>query len=100
MPAKSQVEVTRELGATRGRYVGKVAGHAGEAELTFVRQPPDIFVADHTLTPVQLRGRGIATILVEHMVADARREGFRIRPTCPFVVTLFNHHADWSDVRA
>jgi|RhiMethySRZTD1v2_1073278.scaffolds.fasta_scaffold28286_7 predicted GNAT family acetyltransferase len=100
MPAKSQVEVTRELGATRGRYVGKLAGHAGEAELTFFRQPPDIYVADHTLTPTALRGRGIATMLVEHMVADARREGFRIRPLCPFVVTLFNHHADWSDVRA
>jgi uncharacterized protein len=100
MPAKSQVEVTRELGATHGRYVGTVAGHTGEAELTFVREPPDVYVADHTLTPVPLRGRGIATVLVERMVADARREGFRIRPTCPFVVTLFKHHPDWADVRA
>jgi len=100
MPAASPIEVTRELGATHGRYVGKVAGHAGEAELTFVREPPDVFVADHTLTPVPLRGRGIATVLVERMVADARREGFRIRPVCPFVVTLFKHHPDWSDVRA
>ena len=100
MPAKSQIEVTRELGATRGRYVGKVAGNSGEAELTFFREPPDVYVADHTLTPVPLRGRGIATVLVERMVADARREGFRIRPTCPFVVTLFKQHPDWSDVRA
>ena len=100
MPASSQVEVTRELDATHGRYVGKVAGHAGEAELTFVREPPNVFAADHTLTPVSLRGRGIATVLVEHMVTDARREGFRIRPVCPFVVTLFKRHPDWTDVRA
>jgi predicted GNAT family acetyltransferase len=33
-------------------------------------------------------------------VADARREGFKIRPTCPFVVALFNRHPDWADLRA
>ena len=37
---------------------------------------------------------------VERMVADARREGFRIRPVCPFVVTLFKRHPDWADVHA
>ena len=100
MPASSQVEVTRELDATHGRYVGKVAGHAGEAELTFVREPPNVFAADHTLTPVPLRHRRIATQLVERLVADARREGFRIRPTCPFVVDLFDRHPEWSDLRA
>ena len=96
----SKVTVTRELELQRGRYVGKVEGHAEEAVLTFQRPEPGIFVADHTLTPVALRGRGIATVLVERMVADARREGFKIRPTCPFVVALFNHHPDWADLRA
>ena len=96
----TNVTVTRELHPTRGRYVGRVAGHAGEAELTFERPKPDLVVADHTLTPPALRGRGIATVPVEHMVADARREGFKIRPTCPFVVALFNHRPEWSDLRA
>jgi predicted GNAT family acetyltransferase len=96
----TNVTVTRELHPTRGRYVGRVAGHAGEAELTFERPQPDLFIAGHTLTPPALRGRGIATVLVEHMVADARREGFKIRPTCPFVVALFNHRPEWSDLRA
>ena len=96
----TNVTVTRELHPTRGRYVGRIAGHAGEAELTFERAGPGLLVADHTLTPVALRGQGIATVLVEHMVADARRDGFRIRPVCPFVVTLFKHHPDWSDVHA
>ena len=96
----ANVTVTRELEPTRGRYVGKVAGSAAEAVLTFQRVNPGLVVADHTLTPVPLRGRGIATVLVEHMVADARREGFKIRPTCPFIAALFNHHPDWSDLRA
>jgi predicted GNAT family acetyltransferase len=96
----TNVTVTRELHPTRGRYVGRVAGHVGEAELTFERPKPDLVIADHTLTPVTLRGRGIATVLVEHMVADARREGFKIHPTCPFVVGLFNHRPERSDLRA
>ena len=96
----ANVTVTRELQPTRGRYVGRVAGQAGEAELTFERVNPGLVVADHTLTPVPLRGQGIATVLVEHMVADARREGFKIQPLCPFVVDLFDKRPDWADLRA
>jgi predicted GNAT family acetyltransferase len=96
----AKITVTRELQATRGRYVAKVEGFPGEAELTFSRTDPSIVVADHTGTPVALRGQGIATALVERLVADARREGFRIRPACPFVVAQFDLHPDWSDLRA
>jgi predicted GNAT family acetyltransferase len=96
----SELSITREMDARRGRYVAKIAGSNAEAELTFFRDDPDVFVADHTGTPVALRGRGIATKLVERMVADARQEGFRIRPACPFVVALFSQHPDWSDVHA
>ena len=96
----ANVTVTREQEPKRGRYVGRIAGHADEAELTFERVNPELVVADHTLTPVALRGQGIATVLVEHMVADARREGFKIRPLCPFVVDLFDRRPEWSDLRA
>ena len=59
-----KVSITREMDARGGRYVAKVEGFPGEAELTFVRADPNVFVADHTLTPVALRHRGIATQLV------------------------------------
>ena len=95
-----KVSITREMGASGGRYVARVEGFPGEAELTFVRTDSNVFVADHTLTPVSLRHRGIATKLVERLVADARREGFSIRPTCPFVVDLFDRHPDWSNLLA
>ena len=84
------VTVTRELQATRGRYVGRIEGIPGEAELSFSRTDPSVVIAHHTSTPLALRGQGIATTLVEHLVADARREGFKIRPSCPFVVSLFD----------
>lgn len=91
----TDLSIKRELNARGGRYVAKIAGTDAEAELTFLREG-NVFIADHTGTPVALRGRGIATKLVERMVADARSEGFKIRPLCPFVVTLFAQHPDWS----
>lgn len=96
----ADVTITRELGPARGRYVATLPGHDAEAELTFVKLDGNRLRADHTLTPTALRGRGIASALVERMVADARREGFKIVPVCPFVVALFDQHADWSDVRS
>lgn len=95
----ADVTITRELGPARGRYVAKVDGFEGEAELTFVRLDDQRVLADHTLTPVPMRGRGIASALVERLVADARREGFKVVPQCPFVVAMFDHRADWADVR-
>jgi predicted GNAT family acetyltransferase len=94
------VTITREMDDRSGRYIARIPGSDAEAVLTFTRESPDVFVADHTGTPVALRGRGIATQLVERMVADARREGFRIDPVCPFVVALFSQHPDWADLRA
>ena len=95
----AEVTVTRELGATRGRYVGRIAGTSEEAELTFARINPALWSADHTFTPVPLRGKRIATKLVERLVADARKEGFKIVPACPFVKDLFDHHPEWSDLK-
>ena len=95
-----QLTVTRELGKTRGRYVARLAKFSGEAELTFTRPEPATLIADHTGTPVPMRGQGVATALVERLVADARSEGFRIVPLCPFVEAQFDHHPEWSDLRA
>ncbi len=96
----TDLTISRELSPTWGRYVARLAGFDGEAELTFARLEGNRLLADHTLTPTAMRGRGVASALVERMVADARREGFKVVPQCPFVVALFDQHADWADVRA
>lgn len=95
----TDIIITREMDARQGRYVAKIAGRDGEAELTF-RRDDNVYIADHTGTPAALRGRGIATMLVERMVADARAEGFKIHPACPFVTALFSQHPDWAGLRA
>jgi predicted GNAT family acetyltransferase len=96
----ADITVTREQRETEGRYVAKIAGVEAEAELAYRRPKPDVVDAYHTLTPPALRGRGIATALVERLIADARREGLRIVPTCPFVSSQFDQHPEWSKLKA
>lgn len=96
----AKLTVTREEGPARGRYVARLDGFDGEAELTFTRPNPALVVADHTGTPVPMRGHGVATALVERLIQDARREGFRIEPVCPFVAAQFDKHPEWADLRA
>ena len=39
-----------------------------------------------------------STAQVERMVADARADGFKIIPSCPFVAAMAKRHKDWADV--
>lgn len=96
----ADISITRSGDAERGAYRAEVAGSEVPAELTWHARGSGVRVADHTFTPPQARGKGIALALVEAMVADAREEGFRISPLCPYVVVQFERHPDWADLRA
>lgn len=91
-------QISREMTPTKGRYVARVDGIAEEAELTFSRASPTLVIADHTLAPDSMRGMGVARALVDRLIADARSEGFRIIPLCPFVKAQYARHPEWSDV--
>lgn len=73
------------LSPSKGRYVARIDGIDGEAELTYSRVNEHLIIADHTFAPDTMRGTGVARALVERLVADARAQGFRIIPLCPFV---------------
>jgi predicted GNAT family acetyltransferase len=81
-----------------GRYVARIDGLEGEAELVFTRRGKDLLSADHSFSPEGLRGSGAALALVERLVADARDRGFRIIPLCPYVRAKYAEHPDWADV--
>ncbi len=94
----ADVTVTREdTDARHGRYVARIAGVDAEAELTFTRRGDGRISADHTGAPPALRGTGAAAALVEAMVADARKEGFRIVPLCSYVAARRAKHPEWTD---
>ena len=90
--------ITLQQDKGAGRYVARVDGFEGEAEMTF-RQPSDaIMIVDHTRVPEAIGGRGIAKAMVRHAVADARDRGLTIIPNCSFVREQAKKHPDWSDV--
>ena len=94
----ADITITRELTPTKGRYIATMPGVAGEAELTFSRASPTLVIADHTSAPNSMRGTGVAKALVERLIADARAQGFKIIPLCPYVRSQYERHPEWSDV--
>jgi len=85
-----------ERGPSDGRWIVVVDGH--EAEMTYSRASAAPIIIDHTEVPDALRGRGVGQALVLRAVEDARREGFRIIPLCPFAKAQFERHTEWRDV--
>lgn len=54
----------------------------------------------HVETPLEARGRGHASRLMDAVVADARRRGLKLRPVCSFAAAYFERHTDAADILA
>lgn len=91
----AEFEIAREVNGSKGRYVIRKDG--AEAELTYSITSPTLVIADHTEVPDTFRGTGAGAALVARIVADARAEGFRIMPLCPFVNAQRRRHPEWAD---
>jgi predicted GNAT family acetyltransferase len=52
----------------------------------------------HTFVPAELRGRGIASRIVEHALGYARARGLKVLPTCSFVAAFMRRHPGWQDL--
>ena len=92
------ITITRVENDTKGLYVANVEGHDEVGELSYSRAGPTLVIVDHTGVPDSLRGRGLGTLLAERVVADARADGFRIVPLCPFFKAQAMRHPEWGDV--
>ena len=92
----SDIQITRQDAANGGRYVTVVDGH--EAEMTYSRAGTTRIIIDHTGVPEALKGRGVGKRLVEAAVKDARSEGFKIIPLCPFAKATLDKTPEWQDV--
>lgn len=94
----ADIEIVREDTPTKGRYVARIAGIEGEAELTFSKAGAELLIADHTAVPDTMRGTGVGSRLAARLVEDARRGGYRILALCPFVRAQTARHPEWLDV--
>jgi uncharacterized protein len=93
---------TDKTGATttvtteEGRYTiavdGKTVGLADFAD----RDNQRVFY--HTEIDPAYGGRGLASILIEEALNEARGEGKRIVPVCSMVVTVLKKHPEFDDI--
>lgn len=88
--------ISRSVDGTKGRYTLTDGGH--EAELTYTISSPTLVIADHTGVPDALRGTGAGKALVARLIEDARSEGFKIVPLCPFVNAERRKHPEWAEL--
>ncbi|MCH7627340.1 MAG: N-acetyltransferase [Proteobacteria bacterium] len=95
----TDVTITHLDQGARGEYHARVEGAEEIGRLTYKRKG-DVLVADHTLVPEEIGGRGIAGKLVEALIEDARKFGWKIEPQCSYVAVAFKRHPEWADLRA
>ena len=93
------VTITRHGGGNAGEYNAQVPGSSAIGRLTWVEKD-GVRVAEHTLVPREIGGRGVAGKLVDALVADAEAEHFRIVPQCSYVAAQFKRHPEWAHLLA
>jgi uncharacterized protein len=64
------------------------------------RQAGQVMTVTHTEVPLQARHRGIASRLIEGMLAEVRARGLKIVPRCSFVKTYVDQHPEVGDLLA
>ena len=91
--------ITRHDSGTHGEYRAVVSGSDAIGRLTYQRRGSNL-IADHTLVPPEIGGKGVAGKLVEALIADARESGDKIVPQCSYIEAAFRRHPEWAELRA
>ena len=93
------VKITRHDSGSAGEYRAHVSGSRHIGRLTWVLRGT-VRIAEHTLVPSEIGGRGVAGKLVAALMSDAREQGFTVDPQCSFVAAAFRKHPEWADLHA
>ena len=94
-----ETTITRHDEGDHGEYRAVVPGSDVIGRLTYQRRGKTL-VADHTLVPPEIGGKGVAARLVEALIADARESGDKIDPQCSYIEAAFRRHPEWAELRA
>ncbi|MGD9702180.1 MAG: GNAT family N-acetyltransferase [Acidimicrobiia bacterium] len=80
----------------RSRYEISVDGHVvGSADY---QRTNDRVVLPHTIVTPSMRGRGLAAILVQHALDEARTWGCTVVPVCWYVAQYVDEHPEYADL--
>ena len=94
-PPLSDLTVHHSVDGTKGRYF--IRHEKGESALTYSIMSPEMVIADHTEVAAGLEGKGVGLVLLAQFIKDARANGLKIVPLCPFVNAQRRKHPEWAD---
>lgn len=77
------------------RYTLEIDGQV--AIVTYNETGGGLLISE-TLVPEALEGRGIASRMARHVLADIRARGLLVLPTCPFFAGYLKKHPEWADI--
>lgn len=81
-----------------GRYEFHI--HKYTPMIEYFKEGNDKIYLTHTEVPVELEGKGIAGKLVEAVLTDIEKNGMKLIPLCPFVVSYIKKHPEWKRIIA
>ena len=84
--------------ADQHRFVAVVDGAATGAMLRYRRVDDATLDYFSTFTPPELRGRGLAAVIVRAALDYARENGLGIVPTCPYVAKLIEREPQYREL--
>ncbi|MBM3853694.1 MAG: N-acetyltransferase [Verrucomicrobia bacterium] len=82
---------------TAGSFALEVQGR--RAHLAY-RSEAGTMTITHTFVPPELRGRGLAEVLVRAALDQARVERCRVVPECTYAARFLERHPDFGDLAA
>jgi uncharacterized protein len=91
------VTITQDNFGNQGEYHAHVPGSDRVGRLMWTTRN-GARVAEHTVVPPELGGKGVGGKLVAALIADAREKGFKVAPECSFVAAAFDKHPEWADL--
>lgn len=95
----ANVTIERRDSGDHGTYYARVEGSSAIGRLTWT-QRDGVRAAEHTIVPPEIGERGVAAQLVDALIADAREQGFKVKPVCSYVAAKFREHPEWANLRA
>jgi uncharacterized protein len=81
--------------AAASRFEQRIGDDLAIAEYT---RKGDVIVFTHTLVPEHLEGRGIASGIAKVALDQARAEGLKVDPRCPFFADYIEKNPGYRDL--
>lgn len=91
--SRSEVRIVNNVEANQFEW-----RNGTERAILTYRVQGNVIVYRHTVVPSSLRKRGIATVLAEHALSDARANGLMVVPLCPHVLAYLERHPEYGDL--